>query len=310
MIHSLLETSAFAVIGFITGEFLHRLSLYWRKRDLRGVFSNRHQQHWKCPCLLLLALLIIVSSGQNSEPQQVLLRIIPITVVYALFRLSGVTDNSDEEETILRENHAELGPGLAANYFHGFLQVLLHCELVVYEYVNTIEAKMTEFCQNIHYEGARHDKMFIILPRTCKFYADKDLLEDEERIFKFSNHELSFNLRGKDPKRICLYWICEDKQVEDEIFQCKDREERRKKVSEMDEKVKKILFVWDFPTILMRAMGPGTGRADRARNIRTFKETIQVLSGPANIAIQFLEIAPRQRRTEPLSTVIRSMIKQ
>ena len=156
--------------------------------------------------------------------------------------------------------------------------------------------------------------MFIVLPRNCKFYADKNQLEDAERIFKFSNHELSFKLRGKEPKRICLYWIYQDQQVEDEIFQVQDAAERRKKMTEMDEKVKKILFLWDFPTILGRAMGPGTcfsdWRTDRERNIKTFMETIQLLSGPASVAIQFLEIERRSRRREPLSTSIRRRIHQ
>jgi len=103
MIHSLPETFAFALIGLILGELLHRLSLYWAKRDMRGVFSNRHQQHWKCPCLLLLAfLIIVVSGGQNSSgPQQICLRIIPVTIVWALIRVSGAMDNSVEDEIIL-----------------------------------------------------------------------------------------------------------------------------------------------------------------------------------------------------------------
>ena len=70
---------------------------------MRGVFSNRHQQHWKCPCLLLLAFLIVVSGGENYAPQEIYLRIIPVTVVWALIRVSGAMDNSVEDETIFSE---------------------------------------------------------------------------------------------------------------------------------------------------------------------------------------------------------------
>ena len=131
MIHSLPETFAFALIGFILGkcfflkkksqrfwksiiqgEFLHRLSLYRGKKDVRRLFSNRHQQHWKCPCLLLLAVLIIVSGGQNYGPHQLCLRIIPVTVVWALIRVSGAMDNSVEDETIFSKSSVPLPPSL------------------------------------------------------------------------------------------------------------------------------------------------------------------------------------------------------
>ena len=197
--------------------------------------------------------------------------------------------------------------------------MLLHCELgdgsqADYEYTNTIGAKISQFCQKWHFEGAWHDKLLIILPKNCKFYDDQALLENEERMFKF-NHDLDFALKGKDPKSMSLYWIYEDQQVEDEIFHVKNVAERTKKMAEMDEKVKKILFIWDFPSIIRRAMGPGSCfapsdcRGDREKNIRSFKETIELLSGPASGAIEFLEIERRSRRTEPLSTLIRSRIK-
>ena len=139
-------------------------------------------------------------------------------------------------------------------------------------------------------------------------------MESEERIFKF-NHELDFSLRGKDSKSMSVYWIYEDQHIEDEVFHVKDVARRRKKMEEMDEKVKKILFTWDFPTIIKRAMGPGSCftssncRGDREKNIRSFKETIELLSGPASVAIEFLEIERKARRTEPLSTLIRSRIR-
>ena len=185
-----------------------------------------------------------------------------------------------------------------------------------YDYTNTIEAKISEFCQDIHLEGGWqwHHKMFIILPRNCKFYDDPTLLENEERIFKF-NQELDFTLRGLDPKSMSLYWIYEDQHREDEVFHVKDVAERRQKMAQMDQKVQKILFIWDFPSIIMRAMGPGSCftssycRRDREKNIRTFKETIELLSGPASVALDFLEIERRSRRSEPLSTLIRSRIR-
>jgi len=172
---------------------------------------------------------------------------------------------------------------------------------------------MTEFSDKAQFRGLCHHKLFIILPRNCKFYDDHTLLENEERMFKF-NQELDFTLRGLDPKRMSLYWIYEDQHIEDEVFHVNDLAERRKKIAEMDEKVKKILFIWDFPSIIRRAMGPGSCftssycRGDREKNIRSFKETIQLLSGPASVAIEFLDIERRSRRTEPLSALIRRRI--
>ena len=99
-------------LPIIQGEFLHRLSLYLAKGDLRGVFSNRHQQHWKCPCLLLLAFLIIVSQEQSPGLQQIFLRIIPVTVVWALIRVSGAMDNSVEDETIFSKSSQSSLPPL------------------------------------------------------------------------------------------------------------------------------------------------------------------------------------------------------
>ena len=222
------------------------------------------------------------------------------------------------EVPVSGENHAELGPGLAANYYHGFLQVLLHCELgdesqADYEYTNTIEAKISQFCQKWHFEGAWHDKILIILTKNCKFYEDQALLENKERMFKF-NHELDFSLRGKDTKKMSLYWIYKDQEIEDEIFNAKDLAERTNKMAQMDEKVKKILFIWDFPSIIRRALGPGSYfsssdcRGDREKTMRSFKETLRLLSGKASVALEFLEIDRRSRRNEPLSTLIRSRI--
>ena len=140
------------------------------------------------------------------------------------------------------------------------------------------------------------------------------MLENKERMFKF-NHELDFSLRGKDTKKMSLYWIYKDQEIEDEIFNAKDVAERTNKMAQMDEKVKKILFIWDFPSIIRRAMGPGSCfapsdcRGDREKNMRSFKETIETLSGPANVAIEFLEIERRSRRAEPLSALIRSRIR-
>ena len=220
---------------------------------------------------------------------------------------------STEVHCVPGENHAELGPGLAANYYNGFLQVLLHSELGDYEYTNTIQAKMAEFCQKVQFEGAWYDKILIILPKNCKFYDNQTMLENEERMFKF-NYELEFILRGKDPKSLSLYWIYEDQQIENEIFHAKDVAERKKKMAEMDQKVKKILFIWDFPSIIRRALGPGSYfsssdcRGDREKTMRSFKETLRLLSGKASVAVEFLEIDRRPRRTEPLSKLIRSRI--
>ena len=76
------------------------------------MFSNRHQQYWKCLCLLLLAFLIIVGGGQNSDPQEVFLRITPVTMVWALIRVSGAFDNSVEDETIFSEQSPSTLPPL------------------------------------------------------------------------------------------------------------------------------------------------------------------------------------------------------
>ena len=66
--------------------------------------SDRHQQHWKSLCLVLLAALVILTESPAVSWSEVFLRTLPFTVIWALLRIAGVLENSIDDETILSKN--------------------------------------------------------------------------------------------------------------------------------------------------------------------------------------------------------------
>ena len=304
-----------------SGELLHRLGLYIEETyhreerryhragygPLQAVLTNRHQQHWKCLCLLLLSTLILVTRGlSNSE---IFLTTLPYTAVWALLRLSGLLDTAIENETIFSERHAELGPGLAASYWFGFLQILLRSE-DVRENRQTIDVKMREFCQSENLTGTHHDKIFLFISENCNFYDDQETFEKEERIFRFSpkNSELSFKMKGKDKKKMSVHWIFENQSDEQKFIQ----------TAEIDENSRKIFFIFDFPSTLKRALGPGAclvSAEDRKRNLKYFKNTLQCLAGNRGNALEFIDFKLKSRKMpnlhrRPLSDLVRTKIEE
>ena len=49
---------------------------------------------------------------------------------WTLLRMAGVADTALDDTEILQEFHAELGPGLAANYWFGYLNILINSNKV------------------------------------------------------------------------------------------------------------------------------------------------------------------------------------
>ena len=53
----------------------------------------------------------------------------PLVVVWACLRKVGAFENSIEDMEILEESNAELGPGLAANYWYSFLIIAVKSDI-------------------------------------------------------------------------------------------------------------------------------------------------------------------------------------
>ena len=198
---------------------------------------------------------------------------------------------------------------MAASYWLGFLQIILTSHHLGGDR-QTIEVKMREFCQSKNVKEAYHDKIFIFLSENCNFYDQQVTLEREEKIFRFlpTNSKLEFKLKGKDKKRMFVHWIFEHLEDEDRFIE----------TGEQDEDARKILFIFDFPSTLRRAMGPGSislSKEARKRNLESFKSTLQCLAGNRRNAIEFIEFKLKSRRLNnldrrPLSHLIRTNIEE
>ena len=62
---------------------------------------------------------------EASLVNEIIAQAFPVAFVWALLRMSGAFENSLDDMEILEENNAQLGPGLAASYWFGFLSTAL-----------------------------------------------------------------------------------------------------------------------------------------------------------------------------------------
>lgn len=122
------------LIALLLGEFLHRLVLIFeelphvkeryngRKEEMFwAVFSNCHNQAISAPLLALMGS-GLVWYGSASFSTQILVNIASVAIVYFVLRTCGAMDNSLEDMKVLEEKNALLGPGLATNYWFGYLK--------------------------------------------------------------------------------------------------------------------------------------------------------------------------------------------
>ena len=138
----LLSHSGFYLLGILLGEFVQRLYLTLEKlTEARGrnrwknvvkivkeVFSNSHGQIQRAVVLLLISLFLCTYGKKIFEASlvnEIIAQAFPVAFVWALLRMSGAFENSLDDMEILEENNAQLGPGLAASYWFGFLSTAL-----------------------------------------------------------------------------------------------------------------------------------------------------------------------------------------
>jgi len=326
------------LLGLLIGEFLHRLSLLFEElyhldeKQYRSsrvtifsqVFSCRHNQHWKAACLISLAFLLIsVKNGQDDLEDSTFANIFAITVVWTLLRLFGILDNSVDDLDIFRESNAELGPGIATNYWFGFLKILLHSSED-----NHIRTKIENYCfKNSYTNYESYGKIILFLQHDCNFNHDSNKMESEQIykclpesqvcLQKTCNHDIEFRY-GAQRKTMTVYWIYKDKENQGPDGS-------------------RIFFLYDPVTNLRTAMGPGTeeptanhrpvfrsrdqaqpikgeewSEKARRRNLQSFRETLDKLSGNLNRSFVYLEFKALTDATwrPPLSQLVRDKIMQ
>jgi len=336
------------LLGIIIGELFHRVSLLIeefnhisprhrksKKKMVKSVLSNKHYQYVKVPILVFIAVLLQQYGGQARLTHlELLTRVCPVVVVWACLRMFGAFDNSLEDLEILEESNAELGPGLAANYWFSFLKPVLRAD---------IRAKMEEYLRSIQNDrmedeghlrphvGANYrkfPKLILPLPDDCYLKIRDETILRDENIFKHTelcegvtecDHNLEFRLEAGErrvPIKQTVFWIYESEEFEKEA-NTKEKEEKKKNAN-------KIFIIFDFPQLLQSAMGPGRGWDDcnrpgaRAKNINSFKKTLKCLL-QCNEYIQyqkdviFMSFSNTGRKGEenqrkPLSAIFREKI--
>jgi len=320
------------LLGLIIGELFHRVSLLieesyhtssrhkksWKKM-VESVFSNRHGQYWKVPLLVVAGVVLLYQGGYpHLSGLELVTRVFPVAAIWACFKMFGVFDNSLEDLEILEESNAELGPGLAANYWFSFLKPALKAD---------IRTKMEENLRSMRNEGLganyrNFSKLILPLPDDCYLKIRDESYLKEENIFKdtelsdgikeVDNH-LEFKMEAGERRnhiRQAVYWIYESQEFEEEA-DTKEKIEKKKKAN-------KIFIIFDFPQLLQSAMGPDRGWEEknkpgaREKNIHSFKKTLKKLL-QCNDYIQyqkdvlFMDFLNRERE-KPLSAFFREKI--
>jgi len=352
-----LVQSGLYILGIIVGELVHRISLFIEeyqhilsrhknimkkaKKPVRlidtwlvpfrkagkAVFSNKHSQFVKAPLLVCLAFFLLYSGDQaNICLLDVSRRMCPVVVVWSCLRMFGAFDNSLEDMEILEESNAELGPGLAANYWFSFLKPVL---------TGDIRQKMEDNLQAVREEqtvGPNYrsfSKLILLLPDDCHLQIKDERILETENIFKCTevcgntaavcDHDLEFKMETgarKPPIKQTVFWIYESSEYEAEA---KNAEEKEKKIN-----ANKIFIIFDFPQLIQSGMGPNRGWEEndrpgaRNKNILSFKKTLKSLLHCNDYIdyekdMVFLPFPNRERIGEErttLSEIIREKIRE
>lgn len=297
------------LLGLLLGELLYRVVLileglnHLKERHrgsrvtlIQDVFSNCHQQLFTSPllCLLGLSLLSFTSSSLAS-----LQTILSLATVYTTIRCCGAMDNTLEDMQVLEEEQALLGPGLATNYWFGFLTWMMKGLKESMDIAQGALEDGDELGEEIEEEGGMigrlantenfriFKKLIILLPSSCSFGGlKKQEALREENVFLHCapdvdpeapdcdcdnrchchhancSHDFLFEVEGnkrQPPKKMSFNWIYE-----------REEDERTR-----NPEGKKIFVMFDFPQILQSALGSLQAQPDlRAKNVETFSLTL------------------------------------
>jgi len=329
----LLSHSGFYLLGILVGEFVHRLYLTlerlteararhrWKNvvKVVKEVFSNSHGQIQKAILLLLISLVLCTYGKKNVETpivNEMIVQAFPVAFVWALLRMSGAFENSLDDMEILEENNAQLGPGLAASYWFGFLSTALRGDIPrnMEEFEQRLQERMenTQSACNIR----SFKKMILLIPDDCQLKIKDEAFLREEKIFRcqdlfsearegnFQNIRFRFDPEHRrDPIEQNVYWIYESEQYESSD------------ATEIDRRnASKILIIFDFPQVLQSAMGCDRAwdQTARASNISSFQEKIKSLIHCNSCIMHENDLLPlafvNTSRTQHLSTIIRQKI--
>ena len=165
--------------GILLGELVTRAALFCdiffqKKRiwkSFESVFIKRQTQFWVIILLGLLSWLPVRALG-HVDYQHCLV----VAFVWFLFRTFGMTNSGLEDLSLLEDTHADLGPGLAANYWMSFLQWALKSDIS-----QKMEDYHQDYCKTFGTVVSRSrafEKFIILLPDDC------DLQIRDERILK------------------------------------------------------------------------------------------------------------------------------
>merc|ERR1712013_190482 len=186
------------LLGILIGELFHRVSLLIEesyhtsprhkkcvKKMVKSVLSNKHHQYVKVPLLVVVGVLLQYYGGNpHLSGTELVTRICPVVAVWACLRMFGAFDNSLEDMEILEESNAELGPGLAANYWFSFLKPALKAD---------IRTKMEENLRSMRKEGVganyrNFPKLILPLPDDCNLnIRDEGNLKEKKEKKKKAN---------------------------------------------------------------------------------------------------------------------------
>jgi len=287
----ILSMFGITLIGITTGELLHRVGLLVDTRHSSHISQvvNMKDVPWYL-LVTVLGLLIMMMTGDNIN-MIMIIKLMSVSMVWSIIRVTGVMDNAVDDLKIFKERSAELGPGLATNYWFGFLQTVLLSDDVSDGDGLNIREKLVEYHDQHHYPDQHlcSDKIVILIQTNCDFHPDT---LQAENVYK-TDHDVVFNYRDQR-KRLTVYWI---NATDDDDGQ-------------------KLFFVFDFPQILKSSMGPGRGWGEsrrpgaRRNNIDTFRQTLSRLAKKKHKSrmISYVKYNINDPDRKPLDQLIREAL--
>jgi len=281
----------------------------------KSVFSSRHQQYFLFPLLVSLGFIFVKYSDKVSICYlDSVAELCPIIVVWGCLRRFGAFDQPVEDLEIIEDMNAELGPGLAANYWFSFLEPVMTLN---------IKHKIEKLLESLGLEDSWNyevfPKLLNLLPDDCDLDLRNEEMLQDEHIYKCLPgvcdgsgeccHDLECSLEPGERRATIkqpVYWIYKDPAYE------QDKEKQQ------DNSAAKIFFIFDFPQLIKNSMGPGKGWNDQpgavTRNVNSFKRTLKSFLNGKD-AISFIPFSNKEQtqigeQRKTLSAVIREKVIQ
>lgn len=314
-----------ALQGIIGGEVVHRVRLvsgvsasFWM------VFSLNYAQVVVLGAVLLLSFLPALLSLPQYAASQI--EVMFYAFCWCMLRLLSCVDVHNQD-SILEDNNAHLGPGLALNYWEGLLKPVLTGEVPskIRDFMSDLSDKLAEH----GYRGPLSDlgfqsfnRLVVLVPESCHLSLRDQSVMRAERIYHLDQfdpelvdttrfYDLLFpTCPGKPDIKLTVHWI----YAEEEEEQNHDNYTVTEK-SQVD----KILFLHDFPTILQSAMGPDRGWENdqgprlRKENLDKFIGTLRDMLEPPDHRIHRQDLVFcrfRREETQPLAHILRTKIRE